>query len=192
MLEQADANLSIVPRMSSHPCNRLPHALITASIAALCGVLTACFPHSHEYILTQEFTGVLLEGGAPMRDVTVTVSHTRGDNGDYCISPEVAAVTDKDGAFRVPPRSEKHAFTSILNAPDTIQQMTSLCFQAQGKRKLAALVIARTDHAERYEMLCDWNSAPVEFKQKAGQSPDQRGICRRRGDIAPPVALLVR
>jgi hypothetical protein len=172
-------------------------AVVTAAVLA--GLLSSCYPHSHEYVLTPEFSGVLFKAGTPMPGVTVTVSHTRGDAGDYCINPKTVAVTDGTGAFRVPPQTSTHHFASLLNAPETIHQMTSICFQALGNRKLGALVLAPTDHEERFEMVCDWESPAVEFKQKWLSSANQWGICKRRdsvgdgtGSTPSPAALIER
>ena len=155
-------------------------AATVVTAAVLPGLLSACYPHSHEYVLTPEFSGVLLKGGAPMPGVTVTVSHTRGDTGDYCIDPKTVAVTDDTGAFRVPPQSTMHHFSSILDVPEHGMQITSICFQAPGKRKLGALVLASTDHKVKFEMTCDWDSTSVEFVQDWIQSPYQGGICKSR------------
>src|ERR1700733_6071290 len=116
---------------------RIAAAVVTAAVLPeLAGLLSGCYPHSHEYVLTPEFSGVLLKAGAPMSGVTVTVSHTRGDAGDYCINPKTVGVTDDTGAFRVPLQASTQHFTSLLNAPERVHQMTSICFQAPGKRKL--------------------------------------------------------
>jgi hypothetical protein len=58
----------------------MPLELIT--VTTLIALLSGCYPHSHDYMLTQGFSGVLLKGGSPMSGVPVSVSHTRGDTGD--------------------------------------------------------------------------------------------------------------
>ena len=155
----------------------MPLELIT--VTTLIALLSGCYPHSHDYMLTQGFSGVLLKGGSPMSGVPVSVSHTRGDTGDYCVDPEVVAVTSDSGAFRVPPEVQKHHFTSLLNPPNTVSQAMSICFQALGKRRLGALVVSPTDRQVTYVAVCDWDSKGVEFKQNTAQSPYEWGICAR-------------
>lgn len=146
----------------------------------LLAFLSGCYPHSHDYVLTQEFSGVLLRGGTPMAGVQVSVSHTRGDTGDYCINPKPVTVTDNSGAFSVPAQIQRHYFTSALNPPKAVFQSMSICFEALGKRKLGALVISPTDHTLRYEALCDWDSHGVEFKHTTILPMNEWGICSRR------------
>jgi hypothetical protein len=42
---------------------RTAAAVVMAAVLAV--MLSACYPHSHEYVLTPEFSGVLLNAGAP-------------------------------------------------------------------------------------------------------------------------------
>jgi len=152
-------------------------------LVALLAALSGCYPHSHNYVLTQEFSGVLLEDGTPMTGVSVSVSRTRGDTGDYCIEPEVVAVTSNTGAFHIPRQIQKQHFTSVLNPPQMVSQSMSICFEARGKRRLGAFVISPTDREVRYDAVCDWNSRGVEFKQNTILAPHQRGICTRSDQL---------
>jgi hypothetical protein len=147
-------------------------------------LLTGCYPGAHDFVRTQEFSGVLLRGGAPMSGVTASVSHTRGDTGDYCINPEVVARTSETGDFLVPAQIERHYFISMLNPPDMVSQFTSICFAALGNRKLGALMLAPTDHKVKFDGLCEWNASRTEFKQYVQLDPAQWGICTRSG---PPL-----
>jgi hypothetical protein len=60
-----------------------------------------------------------------------------------------------------------------------VLQITAICFRALGQQKLGAVVIAPTDREVKYFAVCEWESPPVEFKQKAQLSPDRWGICKR-------------
>ena len=146
-------------------------------------LLAGCYPHPHDYVLTQEFTGVLLESGTPMSGVTVTVSHTRGDSGDYCEKPEVMGVTNDTGHFRVPPQVQRQIFRSVINPPEVVSQLMSVCFRTAGKLKLGALINSPTDHQVSYSAVCEWTSPGAAFKQALVQSPHEFGICTR---IDPP------
>jgi hypothetical protein len=145
----------------------------------LLGPLDACDLGSHDYVRTQEFSGVLLKGGVPMAGAAVLVSHSRGDDGNYCANPEVITATSESGTFRVPARTQARDFGSRLNPPGTVLQMTAICFRALGQQKLGALVIAPTDHEVKYSAICDWDSPSVEFTQKVQMNPNQWGICKR-------------
>ena len=157
-------------------------ALTSASLIVtpvLIAVLSGCYPRSYDYVLTQEFSGVLVKAGAPMPGATVSVSHTRGDTGDYCVDPEPVAVTDERGAFHVPPKIQRHHFTSILNPPQRMSQSMSICFQALGKRKLGALVVSPVSRQISYSAVCDWDSRGVAFPQPTVLPPYEWGICTR-------------
>jgi hypothetical protein len=51
---------------------RTAAAVVTAAVLA--GLLSACYLHSHEYVLTPEFSGLLLKAGAPMRKMSISTS----------------------------------------------------------------------------------------------------------------------
>lgn len=161
--------------MTAIHLQRMPAALLFALL------LSGCYPHSHDYVLTQEFSGVLRKGGSPLSGATVSVSHTRGDTG-WCVNPAVVAVTDDTGAFNIPAQTQTHHFTSMINPPESVRQLTSVCFEAQGKQKLGVVVLAPTDHRTKYVAVCDWDSPGSVLTQKPRLGVDEWGICSR-GDV---------
>jgi hypothetical protein len=149
------------------------------AIALSLTLLSGCYPHPHDYVLTQEFTGVLLESGNPMPGVAVTVSHSRGDSGDYCERPEVVATTDDAGRFHVPAKVQRRLFESLINPPNMVSQTMAICFRAAGESKLGALVNSPTDRQMSYSAICAWHSSGSGFEQNTVLSAHESGICTR-------------
>jgi len=147
-------------------------------LVLLIACLSGCYPHSHEFIARPEFSGVLRDGGSPMSRVTVSVSHTGGDTG-RCVNPEVVAVTDDTGAFHIAPQTQIHYFTSLINPPKLVRRLTSVCFEALGKRKLGVVVIAPTERVMKYVAVCEWDSPGVVLTGKPRLGVDEWGICSR-------------
>lgn len=150
----------------------------------LCGLLTACYPHPHQYVKTQEYSGVLLKGGVPVAGAVVLISQSRNNVTNYCENPHTATVSSDTGYFHINPTVETKAFTSILNPPDTVLQSTSICFTQMEHQILGATILSRTDRRISYDLNCDLDSMPVEYKQRTIFPKDQWGICRNEKPIA--------
>jgi hypothetical protein len=146
-------------------------------LATAVPIISGCYPRPHNFVSSPEISGVLLKDGIPVTDVKVSLAQTRGDDGNYCRDSRVVGVTDKDGRFHVGPGGQIHFFTSLLNPPNTVFQVTSVCFEVPGQQRLGALIMARTDLVKSFELSCDLNSAPREFKQGVVWSADKWGIC---------------
>jgi hypothetical protein len=152
-------------------------AALLLMVIAISSIVSACYPRPHEFTSTPEISGVLFNGGVPVTEARVVIAHTRGDDGNYCRDGRVVGVTDKDGRFHVDPGIDIHLFKSLLNPPNTVFQMTSVCFELPGQQKFGALIMALTDRKTSFEMSCDLNSVPREFKQGVVWSVDKWGIC---------------
>jgi hypothetical protein len=146
-------------------------------LAAAVLLTTGCYPRPHKYIESPAISGVLLKGGLPAAGVSVSLAQTRGDDGNYCSGSRAVGVTDKDGKFHVDPSIHMHLFTSLLNPPNLVFQETSVCFEVTGKQKLGVLIMARTDVVNSFELACDLDSEPREFKQGVVWPADKWGIC---------------
>jgi hypothetical protein len=143
--------------------------------------VSACYPRPHRFTSSPEVSGVLLKGGVPVNGARVLIAHTRGDDGNYCRGARVVAVTTDDGRFKVGASTDLHLFTSLLNAPKDVAQMTSVCFELPAQQKFGVLLLAPTDRETFYTLSCDLDSQPVEFKQHVIWSKDKWGICRNVG-----------
>jgi hypothetical protein len=120
---------------------------------------------------------VLLRGGVPVNGARVMIAHIRGDDGNYCRDGLVVAVTTEDGHFHVDARTNLHLFTSLLNAPKDVGQMTSVCFDLPERQTLGVLLLAPTDRRTSDLLTCDLDSPPREFKQRVIWETDKWGIC---------------
>jgi hypothetical protein len=151
--------------------------LLVASVA----FTTGCYPGPHQYIESQAISGVLIKSGSPAAGINVSLAHTRGDDGNYCKGSRVVGVTDKDGRFHVDPSVHVDLFTSLLNPPNQVSQLTSVCFEVPGEQVLGVLLMASTDRMKSFELSCDLNSGPREFKQGVVWPSDKWGICSNPG-----------
>ena len=154
---------------------------LIAATATAAQVLSACYPRAHEVTDTPAVSGVLLKGGVPASGVRVLISHTRGDNGDFCREARVVAITTEDGGFNVPRNTNSHLFASLFNEQRLVLQTTAVCFEHSAQHQLGVLVLAPTDRETSYSVTCDLDSPPVEFKQHVIWSKDKWGICRNGG-----------
>jgi hypothetical protein len=83
-------------------------------------LITACYPHPHEYISRQEFSGVLLKDGSPVSDTIVLVGHFGKDSGEHCADASAVTVTDAAGRFYIASSVQKRLFTSLINPPSLV------------------------------------------------------------------------
>jgi hypothetical protein len=146
-------------------------------LAAAVLLTTGCYPRPHDYIDSPAISGVLLKNGLPAAGVSVSLARTRGDGGNYCSGSRVVGVTDQDGRFHLDPRIHERLFTSLLNPPNMVFQETSVCFEVTGEQRLGVLIMARTDVVKSFELSCDLDSVPREFKQGVVWPADRWGIC---------------
>jgi len=169
----------------------IPVNVRRASLFSKCGMLvafiplfaciSACYPHPHQYIRTQEFSGVLLKSGLPVSAAAVYVSHAPGDNHQFCEGAKEVAVTSSDGHFHIDRVVEEHLFTSVLNPPDTVLQTTSICFHTSEANVLGVTTLSHTDRKLAFVLSCDLDSPPVDFKQGVILQPNEWGICKNGG-----------
>ncbi|CAN7693958.1 hypothetical protein LJR289_005562 [Pseudoduganella sp. LjRoot289] len=107
--------------------NSLPVLLSFAALA-----LAGCAPVPHRANVVPEIRGTLILGASPARNVAVLIG-TSSEYSAPCKDAAVVTTTDEQGEFRIPSRQETELPYSLLNPPDTVRQLTNLCFQAQGK-----------------------------------------------------------
>ena len=129
-------------------------------IVLVAHLVSACYPWPHTYVSTPEVSGVLLDGTHAVIGAKVLVAHTRGDDGEYCRGARVVAATWEGGKFRFHAVVSVHPFTSLLNPPETVRQMSSICFEVNGQQTLGAVITARTDRPTSYALSCDLNQQP--------------------------------
>lgn len=150
---------------------------LTTVVATASQIISACYPRPHEYTNSPEVSGVLLHGGAPVSGARVMFAHTRGDDGNYCRDARLVGITSEDGHFHVDASTELHLFASVLNPPKYIAEVTSVCFDLREQLKLGVLLMAPTDRKTTYDLSCDLDSPPREFKQRMIWQKNQWGIC---------------
>jgi hypothetical protein len=139
--------------------------------------ICACYPRPHSYISNPEISGVLLRDGNPVGGAQVLMAHTAGVDGNYFLEAHAAAITRPDGHFHVAPTTRWRVFTSLLNPPDHVHALTSVCFDAPEHSKLGVLLLSDTDRKTSVVLSCDLNSPPRDFKQAVIWQKDRWGIC---------------
>ena len=171
-----------VKRVMSHVirswslCGSLAHRLRWIPVASVVGLM-ACYPRPHEFYRSQDFTGKLTIGAAPVTHATVLISNSRGDKGRYCDNVVATGMTDGAGKFHILPVKESHLFDSLLNPPASVLQTSAVCFRLNTHETLGAIIISHTDREMSYTLSCDLDAAPQSFKQGFVLPPDQWGVC---------------
>jgi hypothetical protein len=140
-------------------------------------MLAACYPHPREYTSIPAISGVLLNAGKPVSGAGVFVAQTGAVDDNYCQGLRPVGTTDSNGSFQIEPLVEHRLFTSVLNPPQSIHQMTSVCFKAAAKQYYGMTILAPTDHPTSYKASCDLASAYVVFLGDGSIPGNPRGIC---------------
>jgi hypothetical protein len=148
-----------------------------AIVGFLVQCLLACYPRPHEYTPVPAISGVLLNNGKPVSGATVFVAQSRFDSDNQCHGLKAMGVTDDDGRFNIDPVVRLHLFTSMLNPPDAVLQMTTVCFQTASAPSFGMTVIARTNRTMSFSASCDLATPNRLFRGRASIPGNPRGIC---------------
>jgi hypothetical protein len=152
--------------------------ITAAGLAFMC--LLACYPRPHEYTRVPAISGVLLDNGKPVSGATVFIAQTRPMDDHYCQNPKAVGITDQDGYFNIDPVVRLHLFTSILNPPDVVLQMTTVCFQTASEPAFGMTIIARTNRTMSFSASCDLATPNMVFRGRVSIDGNRRGICTNR------------
>jgi hypothetical protein len=152
--------------------------ITAAGLACLC--LFACYPRPHEYTQVPAISGVLLDNGKPVSGATVFVAQTRPNNDNYCQGLRAMGVTNEGGNFQIPPVVNLHFFASVLNPPDVVLQMTTVCFQTATDPAFGMTIIARTNRTMSFSASCDLATPNMLFRGRVSIPGNPRGICTNR------------
>lgn len=155
--------------------------LLLAVVTTASQLVSGCYPRPHTYTKTPEIHGVLLRAGVPVKGASVSLAQTRGDDGNYCRDARVVAVTTEEGRFKIAANTGQHLFTSLLNPPSSVAQMTSVCFEIPAQQTFGVLLVAPADRETSFALSCDLDSQPVEYKQGVVWPKEKWGICRNVG-----------
>jgi hypothetical protein len=140
-------------------------------------LLAACYPRPHEYTSIPAISGVLLNAGKPVSGAAVFVGQTGALDDNYCQGLRPVRTTDSNGNFQIGPLIEHRFFASVLNPPQSIHQMTSVCFKATAQQYFGMTILAPTDHQRSYRASCDLASTHVVFLGDGSIPGSPRGIC---------------
>ena len=94
--------------------------------------IAGCAPFPHQVTRTPEIIGTLKVASVPIAHATVLISRSSSLQSP-CDSAVPVGTTNELGEFHVPLHTEMEFFYSFLNPPNTIGQLTNLCFQTSGK-----------------------------------------------------------
>jgi hypothetical protein len=159
------------------PCKTISQ-IAAVPAAVLC--LFACYPRLHEYTRVPKISGVLLNNGKPVSGAAVFVANTRPDNDNYCQGSRAMGVTDEGGNFQILPVVKLHFFASVLNPPEDVLQMTTVCFQTASEPAFGMTIIARTDRTVSFRASCDLATPNLVFRGRTSIPGNPRGICVNR------------
>lgn len=140
-------------------------------------LLVACYPRPHEYTTVPAISGVLLDAGKPVTGAAVFVAQTGAADDNYCQGLWPAGATDSNGNFQIGPLIERRFFSSVLNPPQHMHQMTSVCFKVAAQKYFGMTVLAPTDHTRSYRASCDLASTHVVFLGDGTIPGNPHGIC---------------
>jgi hypothetical protein len=147
--------------------------------------LIACYPRPHEYTRVPQISGVLLNNGKPVSGATVFVAQTGFDSNNHCQGLRAMGVTNDDGNFQVAPVVKLHLFTSLLNPPEVVLQMTTICFQTASEPAFGMSIIARTNRTMSFSATCDLATPDRVFRGRMSIPGNPRGICINREEANP-------
>jgi hypothetical protein len=129
-------------------------------------VIAGCAPYPHRVVRVPEIRGTLADTGVPIPDAIVLVAQKRDDP---CGNASNQGKTNARGEFLVSEKSETKLFYSFLNPPDTVGQLTSLCFQiAGGPNIFKGRVMHRTAESVVVNVKCDRGSPTCELVRCEG------------------------
>lgn len=135
-------------------------------VACLSLSIAGCAPYVHRVVRVPEIRGTLADSGVPIPDAVVLIAQNRDNS---CGNASVQGRTDSRGEFIVPERRETGFFHSFLNPPDTVGQLTSLCFQiAGGPNVFKGPVMHRTAESVVVSVKCDPASPTCELVRCEG------------------------
>jgi hypothetical protein len=120
--------------------------------AALCTFLTSCAPYPHQVVRVPEIRGTLSNNGNLVSNAIVLIAQ----KGHECVGASVQGATNALGEFHIPETNGTEFFYSFLNPPDTIGQLTSLCFRVAGERATSRGKLShRTSESVVVDVNCD-------------------------------------
>jgi hypothetical protein len=157
--------------------------MIAVGLAVL-GLL-ACYPRPHEYTRVPAISGVLLNNGKPVSGATVFVAQTGFDSDNHCQGLRAMGVTNDGGKFQIAPVVKLHLFTSLLNPPEVVLQMTTVCFQTASEPAFGMSIIARTNRTMSFTASCDLATPDMVFRGRVSIPGNPRGICTNREEKFP-------
>jgi hypothetical protein len=128
--------------------------------------IAGCAPYPHRVVRVPEIRGTLVDAGVPIPDAIVLVAQSRDDP---CGNASNQGKTNARGEFLISEKSETKLFRSFLNPPDTVGQLTSLCFQiAGGPPIFKAQVMHRTAESVVLNVKCEGGSRKCEMVRCEG------------------------
>jgi hypothetical protein len=129
--------------------------------------IAGCAPYLHSVVRVPEIRGTLADAGVPIPDAVVLIAQKRDDP---CGDASIQGRTNARGEFLVSEKIETEFFYSFLNPPDTVGQLTSLCFQiAGGPRISKGRVMHRTAESVVVSVKCDRASPMCELVHCEGE-----------------------
>lgn len=126
-----------------------------ASIVLAALSLIACVPGGHQVTRVPEIRGTLTHDSVPVRNAEVLIVAGSSD-AQSCKGERRVAITDESGFFLVPTEVERRYFRSLINPPQQVKRLTSLCFRsAGGLAYFGGQFVTHSDEPASLAITCD-------------------------------------
>lgn len=157
--------------------NRFSELVMKCTRLTLIALLPGIALAVHSYIKVPEISGVLLYEGKPQMNASVLLDTRRPYDNDFCKSAKIIGTTNASGFFHIDPVVEKKILPSLLNPPETVHQLITVCFSVSAARQLGVFMVAPTSRLLSIHLTCAWDGSKVGFNRFEIQPAREHGIC---------------
>ncbi len=114
-----------------------------------------CVPYPHEVVRTPEIRASFVRGIAPVGGAEVLIGRSP-EYRDPCKGAHVVGMTDEKGQITVPARIETEIWYSLVHPPQTVGQVTNLCFRVPGQSTIfGAQFLHKLQDKPSFSVVCD-------------------------------------
>jgi hypothetical protein len=99
------------------------------ALAWLGPFIAGCAPFPHRVVRVPEIRGTLTDAGVPVTDAIVLIAQNRDEP---CGEAAIQGRTNDRGEFLIPEQFRTAFIYDFINPPDTVSQLTALCFEMPG------------------------------------------------------------
>ena len=127
------------------------YSLLAFAVLGIAG----CAPFPHQVTRTPEIIGTLQVASVPIAKATVLIGRNSSLQSP-CDSAVPVGTTNERGEFHVLLNTETEIFYSFLNPPNTVGQLTNLCFQTSGESVFfGGQFLTKSNEPSQLHVVCD-------------------------------------